>query len=243
MKILFAVMGALPHALNGIHQASRETWVRDAPQLGDFRFFIGHGDYQQQEDEVRVDIPDDKAHILYKTVEILKWAIDRGYDMILKTDTDTYVNINEMAKAVPGHDYVGSPVGTLGEIYAGTNCYSFIQGSATWLSARAARVVIDEAIPAMERIMPSAMRYNGLICPYPHSEDLWIAQALTPHLNAGSLRALSDNRYSYGPLTFHYGARPPALRTNPQGLFTWFRMLHESRSDVERMMRVHRESL
>lgn len=233
MKILAAVMGAIPHA--ALHQVSRETWGQDFSQIGDLRFFIGHGDYELKADEVRVDCPDDKDHILYKTVELLKWALAREYDLIFKLDTDTYCNVDEIVKRdYSGYDYVGAPVGNIGDFYSGTNCYSFLQGSATWVSAKAARIVIDEAIPTMNRVMPAAMAYNGLICPYPHSEDLWIGQALTPHIKSGYLRALPDWSYSDGPYTYHFA------RSAKHKMERWMRALHDARPNLERMQEIHR---
>jgi hypothetical protein len=234
-------MGAELHARNGIHQISRETWGKDVHQLGDLRFFIGQGDYSLWEDEIRVDVPDDKSHILYKTVELLKWAVERSYDMILKIDTDTYINIGEMSKQnYEGFDYIGAPVGRIGEIYGNTNVYGFLQGSATWLSAKAAKIVIEEAIPNMLQIMPEAQKFNGTICPYPHSEDMWIAQVLTPYIKTNELRAWADDRYAEGPLTFHF-----ARDKTKSSVFAWMKQLHEAVPDVNKMKDIHsaRESM
>jgi len=233
MKILCGIMGAIPHAYNGQHQASRDTWIPEFSKIGDVRFFIGREDYELREDEIRVNVPDTMTYILYKTVELLKWAIEQKYDMILKLDTDTYVDVDQLAKSsYSTYDYVGAPVGNIGEFYAGTNCYSFFQGSATWLSPKAAQIVIEDAIPTMNRMIPEAMKYNGTISPYPHAEDLWVAQALTPHIKNGYLRASADWGYSGGPLTYHF-ARPQKHKISE-----WMRSLHDARGDLIKMQQI-----
>jgi hypothetical protein len=236
LKVLAGIMGAEPHILSGIHQMSRSTWMQDFHKIGDCRFFVGNGDVPLQPDEIRIDVPDDKAHILYKTVEILKWSLSSGYDMTLKLDTDTFVNVNEIAKQdYSGLDYVGTPVGNIGELYAGTEAYSFIQGSATWLSRKASEIVIDKAIPNMIKSMPELFKFNGLICPYPHAEDLWIGQVLTPYIKSGEIKALSDYGYSKGPLTYHF-----ALTKKEEGFRSWMQGLHDCRFHPEMMEVIHK---
>jgi len=239
MKTLIAVMGAEPHILNGMHQLQRETWGQDAHLLGDLRFFLGRGEVPLQEDEVMLDCGDDLLNLMHKDEEIFRWALRRGYEGILKVDTDSYVNAAEIARQdYSGLDYVGSPTGTLGEFYAGTEAYSFLQGSATWFSAKAARIAMNEAVTYMRSMKDAFMRFNGVICPYPQSDDLWTAQVFTPYLRRGELRALPDRRYTNGPLTFHFGH-------NKQAPFwmekfrAWAYGLHASRMDHGRMAEIH----
>jgi hypothetical protein len=235
VKILVAVMGCEAHAADGTQQASRSTWVQDVAELGDCRFFIGHGSRPLLADEVRVNAPDTKDAILYKTVELLRWALDHGYDMILKVDTDTYVNVRAILREnYSGIDYVGALVGRIGELYGDTTLWAFLQGSAQWLSARAARVIIDEVIPNMLRLLPETLKFSGVISPHPHSEDLWIGQVLIPRVNNNQLRALPDDRYANGPLTFHH-----ALDKTKFSVSEWMRRLHEARPFDSRMMAVH----
>ena len=239
MKALIAVMGAEVHSQNGIQQASRETWAKDISLFADFRVFVGQGEMPLKEDEVRVDVPDIKDYILYKVVALLRWALERNYEHILKIDTDLFVNCTEMVREnYSGIDYVGSPVGKLGEYYAGTNCYGFLQGSATWLSAKAAKIVVDEVVRKMDSLLPDAQKYNGIICPYPHSEDLWIAQVLTPRILSGELRARADNRYAEGPLTFHFGYDKGMPYWMPK-FEKWMKDLYAARGNNVLMKQIH----
>jgi hypothetical protein len=246
MKKLIAVMGAELHAVNGMQQLNRETWAQDISLLGDYKFFIGNGpsddgiirNISLKEDEVRLNVPDDKAHLLYKVIATLRWALDHGYDRILKTCTDTYSNIPSLVHENLDADYIGAPVGTLGQIYAGTNCYGFLQGSSTWFSAKAAEIIIKDAIPTMNRVMPEAFKYNGLICPYPHSDDLWEAQALTPYLWRGEIKARSENGYTNGPLTYHFGYNKEIPYWSEK-FDRWMRGLYANRNNITEMNYVH----
>ena len=237
MKTLVAVMACGADCCRQAQQLSRETWVRDVSKLGDFKFFLGRGVWNLLPDEEMLDVPDDKWHIIYKTVGILKWMLERDYDMILKIDNDTFLNIPELAQQnYEGLDYIGAPVGTLPDLYSNTTAYSFIQGSAQWLSRKAARFVVDEVIPTMERLKPEFMQYRGLISPFEHSEDLWIAQVLCPRIKAGEIKVLADQRYTNGDLTFHF-----ALDKDHCDFKKWMRGLYESRGDKAKMERIHLE--
>jgi hypothetical protein len=230
MKILFAVMGCEPHVANGLHQSIRDTWATDVPILGDFRFFLGRGETVLHPDSVRLDVPDNMDGLLEKSVGILAWALDHQYDAILKVTTDTYVNIPLLEREDFLVDYAGAPVGKLGEPYGPANVCGFLQGSALWLSSVAASVVVHDVIPTMQRLLPEAKKFDGLICPYPHSEDLWIAQALTPYLK--SMRVNPDNRYANGPLTFHFDNAKSSVHD-------WMRKLHDARPDERKMWAIH----
>lgn len=234
-KVLIAVMGCELHATDGHYQAIRETWGKDAQSLiGDLRFFTGRGIRPLEADEVRLDVPDPKSGLLEKVSAILHWAIDHGYDSIFKVNTNTYCNIAEIEKT--GHwkaDYAGAPVGTLGENYSGVpGIYGFIQGASSWLSVKAARLVMDELVPCAARMGPGLMDYRQWISPYPHSEDLWISQCLVKHLP--ELLTVQDPRYGSGPLTFW--SQSDFVKNYK--LREWMNRLHDARADAEEMRRI-----
>lgn len=234
MKILFAVMSAEHYIFNGMDTLIRDTWAKDAAQYGDFRFFCGRGDTVLPGDYVRVDAPDDKDNLIYKVVEILRWALDHGYDRILKVDIDTFVNCNLMAEQDLEYDWIGTPLGKLGEMYGKTGAWSFVQGSAMWLSALAAKIIVRDAIHKMNEVREELMNANGIISPYPHSEDLWIGQVLGPCVDGypddeESLTALADTRYSNGPLTYHFAICHSTCTQDKwrERLAHWFSHLHQ----------------
>jgi hypothetical protein len=218
-----------------MHDLARETWGKDINQLGDLKFFVGHGDYIDKPDVVQLNVPDGKDSLIYKVKAILEWMLHYKYDMILKIDGDTYINVPEILKAgVPDADYAGAVVGQLGDIYAGTNLYSFIQGSASWLSNTAAKIVVDHIIPSYERLAPKALKYSGLVSPHPHSEDLWVGQALSQHILYQTIRAVEDKRYGDGPLTYHFARDKQTV-----DVFNYMRKLHAARPDLDKMRYIH----
>jgi hypothetical protein len=204
MKTLFAVMGAEKLIENGMHDLIRNTWAKDCAPYGDFRFFVGQGEAVLTPDTIRVDAPDDKDNLIYKVVAMCRWALDNGYDRMLKTDIDTFVNVPLVMQQDLDYDWIGTNLGALGEKYGDTGAWSFIQGSAMWLSRKSMEIVAKEALINMIVVREELMRANGIISPYPHSEDLWIAQVLGPRLKDGELRARADTSYSNGPLTYHF---------------------------------------
>jgi hypothetical protein len=229
MKILFAVMSAEAYIQNGMDDLIRQTWGKDAAQYGDFRFFCGRGETVLPPDYVRVDAPDDKDNLIYKVVEMCKWMREHGYYRMLKTDIDTYVNIEAMKKQDLSTDWIGTPLGELGKEYGETGAWSWIQGSAMWLSEWAADIIIREAIPWMNEVREELMESNGIISPYPHSEDLWIGQVLGPKVHDLGIRACPSKEYSNGPLTYHFAICHSTCSQDEwdRRLREWFTQLHE----------------
>jgi hypothetical protein len=223
MKILFAVMGAEKLIENGMHDLIRNTWAKHTPEYGDFRFFVGRGESVLTPDTIRVDTPDDKDNLIYKVVEMCRWALQNDYQM-LKTDIDTYVNVPLMMQQNLAFDYSGAPVGKLGDMYGNTGAWSWVQGSAMWLSKLAMQIIVTDAIPRMNDARATLMKDNGIISPYPHSEDLWIGQALRDRVHA-----VADSRYSNGPLTYHFAICHSTCTQDEwdRRLREWFKQLHE----------------
>jgi hypothetical protein len=226
MKILFAVMSAETYIFNGMDDLIRQTWGKDAAQYGDFRFFCGRGDTVLPSDYVRVDAPDDKDNLIYKVVEMCWWVLDHGYDYMLKTDIDTYVVLHDLSSY---DDYLGAPVGTPGKPYGDTGAYGFIQGSAMWLSRDAMNIIAHDVVDTMVLETPKLMKANGIISPYPHSEDLWIGMVLGPHIQTGAIKARCINGYSNGPLTYHFAICHSTCTQEEwrARLEKWFTNLHE----------------
>lgn len=230
MKVLIGLMGCELQARNGVHQVIRETWNTEIGELGQLRFFVGRGSQELKCDETRVDAPDDKDNLLYKVVEMCRWALTNDYDSMLKVNTSTYVNVAELLKRDhQNYDYAGAVVGRLGERYSNTEAYGFIQGSASWLSRRAMEYVVADALSFALHHKDEWMRWNGWIAPYLHSEDLWIAQVLTPHL--AELRVAIDSGYGNGPIS--YWSQSNYVKCYK--LEEWMRGLHAIRPDEARM--------
>ena len=92
------------------HEASRETWIKDARAAGiDVRFFFGRGATREPlEDEVFLDVDDSYDGLIDKVAGICKWADEHEYDFVMKIDIDSYVNIkNLLASEFRDWDYTG----------------------------------------------------------------------------------------------------------------------------------------
>lgn len=226
-------MGCEKNLHDGIHQLIRSTWGWDVTLsgLGDLKFFVGRGDRPLMDDEVRVDAPDDKDNLLFKVVEMCRWALDNGYDTMLKVNTSSYVNVEEVLKRDHQHyDYAGALVGhELGARYSNTDAFCFVQGSCSWLSRRAMELVVADTLSFAFHHKDYWMRFNGLIAPYLHSEDLWIGQVLTPHL--AELKVALDQGYGNGPLS--YWSQSNYVKCYKMG--EWMRGLHLAKPDEARM--------
>ena len=154
-------------------QAVRETWL---PLLDwtEHLFVIG-GPGNVREDDV-LHLPnhaDDFPNIAPKVAMACRWAVGRGYDYVFVCDDDTYVRPLRLESAVPvGSDYVGYLRDGAG---FGT---PYIQGSAYWLSRRAAEIVAY-----------STYMVNGVI------DDGAVGQALL-----GQVHFVHDDRYEPGPI-------------------------------------------
>lgn len=131
----------------------RETWWKDVPQTVGKKFFYGRpkkelGLY----DEVFLDVPDDYAHLPYKTRALCQWALDNGYTNVFKCDDDTFVYVDRLLKS--GYEqaqWMGRYNG--GEFVAG--------GPGYWLNEAALRAVAQGHIQKSD-----------------WAEDIWVSRTL-----------------------------------------------------------------
>ena len=91
--------------------------------------------FTPKDDEVLLPVPDDYAHLTYKAREVLRWAIQRGYDFIFMCCPDTCINLERlMASGFQRHDYTARSIG-YGK-----------GGNGKWMSRKAAALVINEPV-------------------------------------------------------------------------------------------------
>lgn len=148
--------------------AQRRTWIKEA-QAFDVRFFFGHGNEAAYDDEVVLDCPDDYPSLRLKVQRMFRWAVDAGYQQILKTDDDVLILPERLATRFRGLDYVGRVRGPSQEndaprIY-GNKEVSFCSGFGYILSARAADVVAnapDNGDWAEDRFAGQALFWAGI---------------------------------------------------------------------------------
>jgi hypothetical protein len=119
----------------------RKTWVPAAEAAGyDVVAFDGE----------KLGVPDDYLSLPLKTKALCGWALGKGYDSMMKTDDDCYVNVANLA--VPREDYAGLflPRNDCGSVAMGipplpngTIRYDYASGGAYWLSRKAMGMVAD----------------------------------------------------------------------------------------------------
>ena len=124
------------------------------------------------------DTPDNYIGLPFKTVNSLRWALAKGYDYIFRAFTDTYIMPDRLAASgFEDHDATGwlwycQPCPAHPE----STHSSPLGGAGYWLSARAARIVVD------------------------HPVDHWAEDALVGYaLSKGSLKWSHDPRYPHDP--------------------------------------------
>lgn len=100
MKTLIGVATCRPYLLTRVfHQ--RHTWVEDVkPDHGDVRFFVGDGEpvlYPAYANIVELNCPDSYPERKHKVLAIIRWALEKGYDRLVKIDDDTYLRSERLA--------------------------------------------------------------------------------------------------------------------------------------------------
>lgn len=185
MKSLIAVISC--HARQGYSDVVRETW---APLVvgADLKFFMGRGPREPLADEVILDCDDAYMGLPDKVRAIMRWALEHGYDYVLKCDDDVVVLPKALlASDYAQYDFIGcaDPAVKQGEI-------STPWGFCYWLSARAMKLVAEAPLPGEP----------GSTHTYVHNNDeAWVSTILV----VNNIILHGDNRYF-----LHRGALPVA---------------------------------
>lgn len=126
--------------------------------------------YQPLQDEIMIPFPDGYHYLSYKRKESLRWALEHGYDYIFCASVDVYARPERLLSSdFTKYDYHGMFCGNTG--FAGTTNHlpeSYIFGGGYWLSAKAARVIVNSPVTYW-------------------CEDWWIGLALAPAVRRGDL--------------------------------------------------------
>jgi len=97
MKTLVAVATCHPY-LKIRADGQRETWVGVGARDVDVKFFVGQPHtISVPDDTVQLNCPDSYEGRKAKVKEMFRWALDHGYDRLVKVDDDTYVRPERLA--------------------------------------------------------------------------------------------------------------------------------------------------
>jgi len=100
MKTLIAVAGCNQPVYQGRWLNQCLTWIPHQAQTlpdVDVRLFTGRGTSKPMCDEVRLNCPDSYPERKKKVKAIFCWALENGYDRLVKIDDDTYVRPERLA--------------------------------------------------------------------------------------------------------------------------------------------------
>ncbi len=135
----------------------RNTWYRNCKGKIDIKFFFGPSDRAPQTDEIFLNCRDDYYGLPDKVQKVFQWALEHGYDYILKIDDDVWLYVDRMLKDVTKPpDYRGFVLESISGRYT--------SGTAYWLSRKAMQVVVD-----------------AIWDPADWAEDKWVGKTLAEH--------------------------------------------------------------
>jgi hypothetical protein len=192
------------------------TWVADLRAVGyDVQIFTG----------AVLGVPDDYGSLTLKTKALCRWAVERGYDHILKIDDDSYVNASQFH--VVTEDYAGirmaandfgSPLLNIPHFITGTFPHGYASGGAYWLSRRSMELVATAELTgdwAEDRWVGHVLTNSGI--PITPLVDYGIAQRGVPvsHYFNHKVVVLTQVDLSV-PINAHY--QPPII---PQPSTEW----------------------
>ena len=107
-KILIAVINC--HGRDDCQDAIRSTWASLVPEGVDVIFFRGRGATREpRADEVYLDCCDTYAGLPEKVRAVILWALEKGYERLVKIDDDVVLFPDELFKAgLENHDFYGN---------------------------------------------------------------------------------------------------------------------------------------
>jgi hypothetical protein len=123
--------------VNARRAAIRATWKKEFDRLGiDVKFFLGKTDARTPLfDEVFTDSGDKYHDNSYKLKCMCAYALENGYDYMLRLDDDVYIYPDRIiATEWQQHDYSGAP------------CGNFLIGAVKFLSRRAMTLIRDSQV-------------------------------------------------------------------------------------------------
>jgi len=232
LKPLIAIHSCLNDIRNGRNQAIRETWLQGVEKYADYRFFIGGHPASAQDDEVWFPGVDDTGNnLMEKDAAILEWALSWGYEHILKTETDVYLDLPIIFNMdYKSDDVIGALVGwQWGAKYPRTNVKCFIQGHAIWYSKKAAEYIANGLLDTYKRLSPTAETEPGQADLGPRSSDLWSGQLIEGLWRQGKLTVRTDGNFGRGPYSYHLQGNYDVKSRAPE----WLHKMHNATNRAE----------
>jgi len=179
-------------AVNERVQVVRETWARnlDIRSDIDFRIFYGYGAVRKMRtDEVLLSVDDSYRGLPFKVQRIFKWALERGYDAVLKVDDDTFISRDVIKGLGVDADYIGYSSDTAITLYSDwltsdlkEKLLAFGQGYACggmyYVHRRAMEILVRTKITEKSFQFLGINSLSDKNAPVPPCEDAWVGYTL-----------------------------------------------------------------
>jgi hypothetical protein len=201
-KTLIAVVSA-QHRKNW-RDAIRSTWLAMVPEgKADVRFFIG-ADTSDEPNVVPLNCGDLYKDLPEKVRQIMKWALDHGYDYMLKCDDDVVLRpVELLLSGYEKHQYSGKINRYLNQ------GYNVPVGFNWWVSRQCMEIMVGSPLPDN------------------NDDEKWVAETLHQH----GIHIVNDHRYEIyigdcidlrEDYPFHRPLRPPKPKdVSTKDTFSW----------------------
>jgi len=111
-KIFVAICSCNKEKNVKLRDACRKTWLSDIPTNIEYKFFVGSGydNIDENADVINLNVDDDYWGLPGKVAAIYKWVEDNiDYDYVFKCDDDTYVVLERLVElTINNHDFIGN---------------------------------------------------------------------------------------------------------------------------------------
>jgi hypothetical protein len=136
----------------------RETWIPAIPAELDYKFFLGPcGHRGPKDDEVFLDCDDSYGGLPSKVRAIAKWALEHGYDFMVKIDDDVIFRPKLFTySGYQNYDFTGN-------LNEDRSAVAVPWGFCYVLSKRSMEIMSAAQLPGN------------------HNDEMWIAHTLIPH--------------------------------------------------------------
>lgn len=155
MKSIILITSCAYHLTK--NEQCRNTWLKQWNQLVDYKFVLGQGNSKKLDDELVLSVDDTYQGLPQKIQASHKWALEKGYDYILKTDCDVFMHVPRLFQSnFEKHPYSGN-------LFWPEAKYRFVLGSAYWLNKKASEILVKAKLPAYPA-------YGG--------DDVWVGRIM-----------------------------------------------------------------
>jgi len=155
------------------NEQCRATWLKQWGHLMEYKFVFGQGHTPKRDDEIVFPVDDSYQGLPAKVQASHKWALEQGYDFILKTDGDVYMHVPRlMTSGFEKHQYSGN-------VFWSAAIIPFALGAAYWLDRPSSEILVNAKLP---------------LYPAKGGDDVWVGRVM----HANGIPCHHETRYYIG---------------------------------------------